>query len=172
MLQFRLAAVVSVLLATAARGQSVVVEGTLAAGPSSQGVCSLSGTDSFFCENGAFCTWQSTSSDFSCVGGSGPVAAATDEAAGTSDATAGPPGRDCTPHEGHWDCADGSFCEQVAGEWDCQGGTDPASGESAAAATGEACVVHGGHTHGDCSSSCNGVDLGDYDMDLHIVALL
>lgn len=33
------------------------------------------------------------------------------------------------------------------------------------------CVVHGGHTHGECSSRCNGIDLGEYDQDLHIVAL-
>jgi zinc transporter 1/2/3 len=32
-------------------------------------------------------------------------------------------------------------------------------------------VVHGGHTHGDCSSQCNGIDLGEYNTGLHIVAL-
>ncbi|TNY21115.1 Zip-domain-containing protein, partial [Rhodotorula diobovata] len=109
----------------------------------------------FLCSNGAFCTWAAASSSFSCVGGTGTVNEA------TSSSSAGPPASVCpegTLHEGHWDCANGAFCEEVDGAWVCEGG-------------GSACVVHGGHTHGDCSDQCNGVDLGEYDLDLHVVAL-
>ncbi|GAA5968737.1 hypothetical protein JCM8115_002075 [Rhodotorula mucilaginosa] len=71
----------------------------------------------------------------------------------------------CTSHGDHYDCDDGSLCEIVDGVWLCEL-SDAHSEEGSGT-----CVVHGGHTHGDCSSSCNGVDLGNYDLDLHIVAL-
>lgn len=180
-MQQKLSTVAVLLLVAAAATPSLaqtVVTGTLADGPASQGVCSSAGSDTFFCENGAFCTWRSGSSNFSCVGGTGTVTETetTDSTstAGSTDTSSGPPGRDCTAHEGHWDCSDGSFCELTNGEWSCTGGTSAsASGsESSSGSEGGACVVHGGHTHGDCSGSCNGVDLGEYNMDLHIVALL
>ncbi|GAA5976678.1 hypothetical protein JCM10908_005592 [Rhodotorula pacifica] len=90
---------------------------------------------------------------------SGTVAAA--------DETEGPPGRSCTAHAGHWDCDDGSLCEIADGVWLCES-FSAEGGEGGESGT---CVVHGGHTHGDCSGSCNGVDLGNYDLDLHIAAL-
>ncbi|KAK4050052.1 hypothetical protein OIO90_005242 [Microbotryomycetes sp. JL221] len=140
---------VAALLAAAvalkeARAQAITVGGSLTAGPQGQGVCNLSGssTDQFLCSNGAFCTWQTTTSQFECFGGT-PVA---DEETSTPT-NEGPPGL-----------------------WVCEGGSS--SSETAeSGGTGEACVVHGGHTHGDCSNSCNGVDLGEYDMDLHIAAV-
>lgn len=140
-------------------------------------------SDAFLCSNGAFCTWNAASSSFSCVGGTGTVDTTSSSGAGPSEAEC--PG--ATLHEGHYDCSNGAFCEEVDGAWLCEGGSSsPASG-------GEACVVHGGHTHGDwcvarlstsssllaltpplarSSSQCNGIDLGEYNMDLHIVALL
>ncbi|GAA5916755.1 hypothetical protein JCM6882_003047 [Rhodosporidiobolus microsporus] len=114
--------------APAALAQFSHVEGTLEAGPTGQGTCSASGSDSFLCSNGAFCTWEASASHFDCVGGTGTVA---------ETSTEGPPGRTCTSHLDHWDCEDGSFCEQTDGVAD----------------------------------SCNGVDLGEYDMDLHIAAV-
>ncbi|GAA5853026.1 hypothetical protein JCM8547_004776 [Rhodosporidiobolus lusitaniae] len=148
----------------AAWAQSAHVEGTLEAGPEGQGTCSVSGTDSFLCSNGAFCTWAADVSHFDCVGGTGTVDETTTETSST-----GPPGRTCTSHLDHWDCEDGSFCEYTEGVWVCEGSSSESS-ESGSSSSGT-CVVHGGHTHGDCSDSCNGVDLGEYDMDLHIVAL-
>ena len=58
------------------------------------------------------------------------------------------PGRACTSHGDHYECDDGSRCEIVDGVWLCEV-TEPHS-----------------------SDSCNGVDLGDYDLNLHIIALL
>ncbi|GJN93491.1 hypothetical protein Rhopal_006548-T1 [Rhodotorula paludigena] len=135
-----------VLLAPVASAQSTV-SGDLTSGPANQGTCTLSGAEAYLCDNGAFCEWQSASSSFSCVGGTGTVDAIE---------AAGPPGRTCTAHEDHWDCDDGSFCEYTENAWVCEGGSSSAHGESS-----------GGST----SDSCNGVDLGEYDMDLHIVAL-
>lgn len=166
----------AVLLLVASTSAQSVVTGTLAAGPSNQGVCSSAGADSFFCENGSFCTWRSESNDFSCVGGTGSISETTESTSdsASADSSSGPPGRDCTAHAGHWDCSDGSFCELNNGEWSCSGGTSTSTSgeESSASSEGGACVVHGGHTHGDCAGSCNGVDLGEYNMNLHIVALL
>ncbi|GAA5824440.1 hypothetical protein JCM11251_000422 [Rhodosporidiobolus azoricus] len=140
--------------------QATTVGGTLETGPTSQGSCSAAGMDAFLCSNGAFCSWQAASLNFSCVGGTGAVEE-------TSTFSEGPPGRTCTAHLDHWDCEDGSFCEYVDGAWACEGG----SAESSESGSGSTCVVHGGHTHGDCSDSCNGVDLGEYDMGLHIAAV-
>ncbi|BGP17101.1 hypothetical protein JCM10213_003880 [Rhodosporidiobolus nylandii] len=154
------AAVVLSLLAAvpAVWGQASHVEGTLEAGPMGQGECSLSGTEAFLCSNGAYCTWEASAGHFDCVGGSGTVEE--DGSAG------GPPGKACTSHGDHWDCEDGSLCEYAAGEWFCEG-----SSAEAASGSSSTCTVHGGHTHGDCSGQCNNIDLGAYDLDLHIVAL-
>ncbi|GAA6034480.1 hypothetical protein JCM8097_005350 [Rhodosporidiobolus ruineniae] len=119
------------LVAPAAFAQEAHVQGSLETGPTGQGECSAAGTDSFLCSNGAFCSWEDDVSHFHCVGGTGAVEET------TSSSSDGPPGRTCTAHEGHYDCEDGSFCEQVDG----------------------------------ASSQCNGIDLGEYNMDLHIVAL-
>ena len=64
------------------------------------------------------------------------------------DNSSGPPGRTCTSHGGHYECDDGSTCEIVDGVWLCE--------------------ISEAHSSG----SCNGVDLGDYDLDLHIIALM
>ncbi|GAA5896588.1 hypothetical protein JCM8208_004240 [Rhodotorula glutinis] len=155
-------AVVAVLLASAvAVSAQSTVEGSIAAGPQGQGDCTASGSDAFLCSNGAFCTWEAASSSFSCVGGTGTV--------DTTSSSSAPSESECPGavlHEGHYDCSNGAFCEEVDGAWLCEGGSFESS-ESG----GGTCVVHGGHTHGDCSSQCNGIDLGEYNMDLHIVAL-
>lgn len=65
-----------------------------------------------------------------------------------ADDTSGPPGRACTSHGDHYECDDGSLCQIVDGVWLCE--------------------VSEPHS----SDSCNGVDLGDYDLKLHIIALL
>ncbi|GAA6018211.1 hypothetical protein JCM10207_002868 [Rhodosporidiobolus poonsookiae] len=164
-------------VAPLAFAQSAHVEGTLEAGPTGQGTCTLSGTEAFLCSNGAYCTWEAAASHFDCVGGTGAV---------EETSTEGPPGRSCTAHLDHWDCEDGSYCELTENVWVCEGGGESAEG------SGSTCIVHGGHTvsfitpilnppdpgsgssasiHGDCSGQCNGVDLGEYDMDLHIVSL-
>lgn len=123
MLSFKLCiyAIAACLLGSVV-GQSTSVSGTLEDGPTSQGSCNAAGVSatskvflilfetyqpksgSFLCSNGAYCTWSASSSNFSCVGGSGTVEELT-----------GPPGRECTSHVDHWDCtgADGeeSTCE-------------------------------------------------------------
>ncbi|GAA5844783.1 hypothetical protein JCM3766R1_005275 [Sporobolomyces carnicolor] len=149
-----------------AQSSTTLVEGSLAAGPTSQGTCQRSSarTDTFECSNGSTCRWQSSTLNFACSSATG----ASGSGGGTADAATGPPGRQCRSHGDHWDCRDGSFCEIVDSVWVCEGGSSAHGGESE---TGT-CIVHGGHTHGDCSGSCNGVDLGEYNLDLHIVALL
>ncbi|GAA5915220.1 uncharacterized protein JCM6883_002364 [Sporobolomyces salmoneus] len=162
-LAFLFAATISIV---SAQSTSTVAEGSLVGGPSEQGTCQRleSRTDIFECSNGSTCRWQSSSLNFLCTGGQSE--GGTNGA--TADAETGPPGRECESHGDHWDCSDGSLCEIVEGAWMCEGGSSSHEGESESSGT---CVVHGGHTHGDCSGSCNGVDLGEYDLDLHIVAL-
>ncbi|KAH7100283.1 Zip-domain-containing protein [Auriculariales sp. MPI-PUGE-AT-0066] len=89
----------------------------------------------------------------------------------------------CVSHLDHFDCADSSFCELNAtgNGWLCiladgskvdgnglplaetaqDDSTEPSNGHST-------CVVHGGHTHGDCSGKCGSIDTGKYDLPLHI----
>ncbi|KAM0753683.1 ZIP zinc/iron transport family [Meredithblackwellia eburnea MCA 4105] len=139
------------------KGQSTVVSGTLSTGPEKQGACTLTGANDFLCSNGAFCSWSTANSVFSCVGGSGEVEVPT-----------GPPGYTCESHLDHFDCTldsgEEALCELSGSVWVCES-------TSSVAGSGSSCVVHGGHTHGDCSSQCNGIDLGEYNLGLHIVAL-
>ncbi|GAA6062178.1 hypothetical protein JCM10212_005133 [Sporobolomyces blumeae] len=156
------------LLVTLVRAQSTTtVDGSLSTGPASQGTCErlASRPDSFECSNGATCRWQSSSLNFACTGST--ASSTNGGAVDAANESTGPPGRDCTPHVGHWDCADGSLCEIVEGVWVCEEFSSSSSGGE----SGSTCIVHGGHTHGDCSGQCNGIDLGEYDLDLHIVAL-
>ncbi|KAM0792687.1 hypothetical protein ACM66B_002467 [Microbotryomycetes sp. NB124-2] len=166
-----LASLLLVAVAThEARAQATLTSGSQTTGPSNQGVCSLSATDQWLCSNGAFCTWQSASTQFECFGGT----TVEEEESTTTTSEGGPPGRTCVSHIDHWDCEDGSLCELIDSVWVCEGGSrggESSSSSAESGSTGEACVVHGGHTHGDCSNSCNGVDLGEYNLDLHIVAV-
>lgn len=169
----RLGALLSIT-ATLVSSQSIsTADGSLSNGPTSQGTCerSASRTDTFECSSGTTCRWQSSSLNFACTSTSSSGGGSNGETAGTADSSTGPPGRDCISHGDHFDCDDGSLCEIVEGVWVCEGPSSSTSGEGESAESGT-CTVHGGHTHGDCSGSCNGVDLGEYDMDLHIVALL
>ncbi|CAK9785085.1 Zip-domain-containing protein [Cutaneotrichosporon oleaginosum] len=71
----------------------------------------------------------------------------------------------CTFHVDHWDC------EKAAGTSAAASG--PEAEAEAAAARGE-CIIHAGHTHGDCSEAqlaCGAVLLEHYDMPLHIGAV-
>lgn len=119
------------------------VDGSLSLGPSGQGSCTVSATrpDQFACANGATCRWQADDLGFSCSFGTG----ADGSTVAGADASSGPPGRQCVAHVGHWDCDDGSLCEIQDGVWLCESfsSSEHADGESGA------CVVHGGHTHGD-----------------------
>ncbi|GAA5990511.1 hypothetical protein JCM5350_000543 [Sporobolomyces pararoseus] len=149
---------------------TTAVEGSLSTGPSSQGTCERSDSrpDLFECSNGSSCRWQSSALNFACssistsTGGGGNEISLADE-------STGPPGKECKSHGDHWDCSDGSFCEIVEGVWMCEGSSS--GSEHGGAGESSTCIIHGGHTHGDCSGSCNGVDLGEYNLDLHIVAL-
>ncbi|GAA5820596.1 hypothetical protein JCM11491_001995, partial [Sporobolomyces phaffii] len=169
MRSFSFFATISALaVANLASAQSTTsVEGSLSSGPTSQGTCQRlsSRADTFECSNGSTCRWQSTSLDFACTSTS---TSSSSGGVSTADAATGPPGRECKSHGDHWDCRDGSFCEIVSGAWVCESfeSSGHGGGES-----GSTCIVHGGHTHGDCSGSCNGVDLGKYDTGLHVVAL-
>ncbi|GAA5934126.1 hypothetical protein JCM3775_002881 [Rhodotorula graminis] len=142
-------ALVAILLASAvAVAAQSTAAGSLAAGPEGQGDCTASGSNAFLCSNGAFCTWEAASSSFACVGGTDTV--------DTTSSASGPSESECpgaTLHEGHYDCSDGGFCEEVDGAWVCEGGSSEAASESGT------------------SNQCNGIDLGEYNMDLHIVAL-
>lgn len=69
----------------------------------------------------------------------------------TADPSTGPPGRVCVASGELWSCEDGFACGFREGTWVCEGPSDGAEGSEA---------------------SCNGVDLGEYDLNLHIVALL
>jgi len=76
----------------------------------------------------------------------------------------------CVPHQGHYDCANDSFCElNAAGDgWECvladgstvdgngtpltsPGGANNSTSEHGSTSGGSTCIIHGGHTHGDCS---------------------
>ncbi|GAA5983026.1 hypothetical protein JCM5350_003546 [Sporobolomyces pararoseus] len=150
---------------------TTTVEGSLSTGPSSQGTCERSDSrpDLFECSNGSSCRWQSLTLNFACS----PIATSTGGGGGNeislADESTGPPGKECKSHGDHWDCRDGSFCEIVEGVWMCEGSSS--GSEHGGEGESSTCIVHGGHTHGDCSGSCNGVDLGEYNLDLHIVAL-
>ncbi|GAA6012208.1 hypothetical protein JCM11491_001786 [Sporobolomyces phaffii] len=168
MRSFSFFATISALaVANLASAQSTTsVEGSLSFGPTSQGTCQRlsSRADTFECSNGSTCRWQSTSLDFACTSSS---TSSSSGGVSTADAATGPPGRECKSHGDHWDCRDGSFCEIVSGAWVCESFESSGHGGE----SGSTCIVHGGHTHGDCSGSCNGVDLGKYDTGLHVVAL-
>ncbi|BGP50726.1 hypothetical protein JCM10450v2_006652 [Rhodotorula kratochvilovae] len=89
-------------------------EGTLDAGPTGQGDCTASGSGSFLCSNGAYCTWHIAFSAFSCEGA-------------------------------------------LHGQAETEGG-------STFGARAEA-------KEADYSDQCDSVDLGAYDLVLHIIAL-
>ncbi|TIA72434.1 hypothetical protein E3P92_02317 [Wallemia ichthyophaga] len=151
------------LLAAAGAASAAIVNGNETSGPRGQGNCSLS-NGTFTCSSGAECTFDTSISAFRCEGDSGsPTGGITD---GSDSDTGGkemqgPPGRSCHQHEMHWHCDDGSFCEFDNGVWLCE--TNSSEGGT--------CVVHGGHTHGDCSDQCGSIDIGEYDQPLHIGAI-
>ncbi|EJD48603.1 Zip-domain-containing protein [Auricularia subglabra TFB-10046 SS5] len=107
----------------------------------------------------ALCTWSADSQAYECATIDDLVTALYAESAG------GPPGRNCTSHGDHAHCMgkDGlketCFLEED-GVWVCHG-----------EGPGSPCVVHGGHTHGDCSGQCENIDLGHYDVNLHVLSL-
>ncbi|TIA88373.1 hypothetical protein E3P99_02648 [Wallemia hederae] len=147
------------LLAAIGATSAVVVNGNEITGPRGQGNCALEG-DTFTCSSGATCNYDAAISAFQCEGDTGsPMGAVADEDDAESQ---GPPGRSCHSHMDHWDCDDGSFCEFEEGAWVCQGGST---------SSGSTCIVHGGHTHGDCSGQCDLTDLGEFDQPLHIGAV-
>ncbi|GAA5849368.1 hypothetical protein JCM5353_005309 [Sporobolomyces roseus] len=170
----RLGALLSIATSLVTSQSTSTADGSLSNGPSSQGTCErlASRADTFECSNGAMCRWQTSSLNFACTSTSTISGGGSNgETVGTADEATGPPGKECVSHGDHFDCDDGSLCEIVEGVWVCEGfSSSSTSGEGESAESGT-CTVHGGHTHGDCSGSCNGVDLGEYDMDLHIVAL-
>ncbi|GAA5944675.1 uncharacterized protein JCM15063_000829 [Sporobolomyces koalae] len=158
---------VATLVSAQSSSSTFKTDGSLSNGPSAQGTCQRlsSRSDVFECSNGATCRWSTESLSFACTSTS-----TTSTGGGTNSTTSGPPGRQCRAHKDHWDCSDGSFCELVQGAWFCEGGSSSSSAADSGSGS-STCIVHGGHTHGDCSGKCNGVDLGEYDLDLHIVAL-
>ena len=89
------------------------VNGNLSSGPLGQGNCSVQSNESdiFNCSNGASCVYDGLESTFECTGGgSSPLDGLKDN----NDNSRGPPGRsDCHSHGSHFDCDDGSFCEQI-----------------------------------------------------------
>ena len=89
------------------------VNGNLSSGPLGQGNCSVQSneSDTFNCSNGASCIYDGLESTFECTGGgSSPLDGLKDN----NDNSEGPPGRsDCHSHGSHFDCDDGSFCEQI-----------------------------------------------------------
>lgn len=107
----------------------------------------------------AFCTWSEASQDYDCATIDDLVTILHREISG------GPPGHNCTSHGNHAHCTgkDGTkeTCYLEEGEvWVCH-----------SEGAGSPCIVHGGHTHGDCSGQCDSIDLGHYDLNLHIVSL-
>lgn len=80
----------------------------------------------FLCKNGAVCTWDRTTEDYSCgVGTLGPTVPATRHL-NLTQAQAGPPNLDCTKSTStmadHWECAGGLLCELEEDEiWICRG---------------------------------------------------
>ncbi|KAK7047150.1 hypothetical protein VNI00_006815 [Paramarasmius palmivorus] len=94
----------------------------------------------------------------------------------------------CHAHADHYDCDDGGWCEMNTAQtaWECfdaagnlqnadgtpvTTGSSSNSTEEVSESSGGRCIVHGGHTHGDCSGLCDGIDTGEYDEGLHIASV-
>ncbi|KAL0575218.1 hypothetical protein V5O48_006757 [Marasmius crinis-equi] len=95
-----------------------------------------------------------------------------------------PPSRTgCTSPVGEiYNCEDGGWCKPnlTQTSWECFNAAgvpvnatteDAHDHDHEEEAAGGTCVVHGGHTHGDCSGMCTGLDTGDYNKGLHIGAI-
>ncbi|WWD20703.1 hypothetical protein CI109_105179 [Kwoniella shandongensis] len=95
----------------------------------------------------------------------GPAEGVEQTATPTSDGTPTIPSptqsSNCFWHETHWDC------------FDSQAEMDEAQAAESGESSGT-CIIHVGHTHGDCSASdlaCGRILLENYNMPLHIGAL-
>ncbi|KAL0069236.1 hypothetical protein AAF712_003599 [Marasmius tenuissimus] len=96
---------------------------------------------------------------------------------------ANPPARTgCTSLAGEvYNCNDGGWCKPDLTEtqWECFSAAGVPVDATAVdddhdhdhESESGTCVVHGGHTHGDCSAHCTGIETGEYNKGLHIGAI-